>query len=91
MPAPRLLYVCDGCGKRYELWTSDASAPGGWFFSKREDAFFNRWDNGPWSCGVVACSADCIATAKENTKKRGQEAVERWKLRVDGVRMERIG
>lgn len=86
-------WFCDGCGKRV-MGTEvpeDAECPPGWFMSREEHDAFQlraRIDRGPWSGCVVACSSTCIPTAKENVKQRAQEAVERFKRRVDDTVME---
>jgi len=84
-------FLCDGCGKTHWCTTVDEKMPTGWLSSY--DGYWrlsgNRWDAGPWVGGVTACSADCVNAAKENQKKHAQDAVDRYKARIDAAVLER--
>lgn len=89
----RCLYICDGCGERRDFDEPDAPPPSGWFFASRAALDFwrssgNRYDAGPWSGSVTACSADCVTKAKEAVMRRADEAVARYKAKISAAVME---
>jgi hypothetical protein len=73
--------MCYGCGKLQFVELREPRLPKGWLQTKPEDFDVTG--------GIVACSADCVADAKEAAKVYMRERLRRSEEAIDAAKLVR--